>query len=144
LLWGSPCIDTGKPGLLDADGTRRDIGAHFFDQSRELVLYLSPEARTIIRGEPGSILYTVCNSHEEAISFTGVAVLTLPGGKPWTGNPLAGPIYKTVSSESNLQMEATFEVPETWPEGLSGFTAGIGANGEIYDRDNFECMVTGP
>ena len=30
LRAGSPCIDTGDPLALDPDGTRADVGAHFF------------------------------------------------------------------------------------------------------------------
>jgi parallel beta-helix repeat protein len=32
LLWGSPCIDAGHPDSLDPDGTRKDMGALYYDQ----------------------------------------------------------------------------------------------------------------
>ena len=32
LSWDSPCIDSGSPELEDPDGTRSDMGAHFFPQ----------------------------------------------------------------------------------------------------------------
>jgi len=141
LLWGSPCIDAGHPDLLDIDDTKSDMGAYFFDQSKELLVYLSPEIRKIARGESGAVLYTVSNCHGKAVDFKGKSIIYLPDGEPWEGNPLEGPEFYTIAAESNRQRLFSYTVPDNWPLGVSKVEVGIGFPGELYDRDGFEFTV---
>ena len=46
LLWESPCMDAGLPDSLDPDGSRSDIGAHYFDQDDYITLYITPDLFT--------------------------------------------------------------------------------------------------
>ncbi|KPL05784.1 hypothetical protein AMJ71_10990, partial [candidate division TA06 bacterium SM1_40] len=103
LLWQSPCIDAGHPDSLDPDGTRRDMGAYSFDQSKMLVTYATPETRTLERGENCRVLYTLANCHAHSVPAGGIVELTLPNGEPWPGNPLEGPGYGIVPPEFNWQ-----------------------------------------
>jgi len=41
LLWGSAAIDNGRTSVTDPDGTVADMGAFFFDQSKDIALYLT-------------------------------------------------------------------------------------------------------
>ena len=141
LLWGCPCIDTGDPDLLDMDGTRSDMGAYFFDQSKELIVYLSPEGRTITRGGSGEVIYTVSNCHDQAVDFKGKSIVSLPGGEPWEGNPLEEPGFYTIPARSNKRTFGTYTVPDGWPLGVSKVIALIGFPDELYDRDGFEFTV---
>ncbi len=141
LLWGSPCIDSGDPGSLDPDGTRSDMGAHPFDQSKELIVYLSPETGAIEPGETGRVKYTVCNAHPVEKSLRTAALLRLPDGSPWPGNPLSGPLHTSIAPFSNLTREFEYRVPPGWLSGTYSLAAGAGYGGIIYDLDHFEFTV---
>ena len=141
LLWGSPCIDSGNPDSLDMDGTRSDMGAHSFDQSKELIVYLSPETREIAPGDSARVKYTICNAHPNEKNFGTAAGVRLPDGAPWPGNPLEDPFYTSIAPSSNLTREFEYRVPLAWPEGTSSLAAGVGFAGRIYDLDHFEFTV---
>ena len=141
LLWDSPCIDSGNPDSLDLDGTRSDMGAHSFDQSKELIVYLSPETREIAPGDSVRVRYTVCNAHPHEKNFGTAAGLRLPDGAPWPGNPLQDPFYTSIAPSSNLAREFEYRVPITWPEGTYSLAAGVGYDARIFDLDHFEFTV---
>jgi hypothetical protein len=141
LLWGSPCIDAGHPDSLDADGTRRDMGVHFFDQSKTLVTYLTPEARTVARGETCRVLFTLINCHGDPQPARGIVELAFTNGQPWPGNPLEGPGYGVIPPEYNWQYVREYTVPETWPLGTTWFTWKVGMPGDLFDTDLFRCTV---
>ena len=141
LLWGSPCIDSGNPDSLDLDGTRSDMGVHPFDQSKELIIYLSPETGEIEPGETGSVKYTVCNAHPVEKNFGSAAVVRFPDGAPWPGNPLEDPFYTSIAPSSNLTREFEYRVPYGWLPGTYSLAAGVGYRGRIFDLDHFEFTV---
>jgi len=141
LLWGSPCIDTGNPDSLDLDGTRSDMGAFSFDQSKELIVYLSPEINEIAPGETGSVKYTVCNSKPNEKNFGTAAGVRRPDGSPWSGNPLEDPFYTSITPSSNLVREFEYRVPLGWLPGTYSLAAGVGYRGRIFDLDHFEFNV---
>ena len=144
LLWGSPCIDAGHPDSLDPDGTRCDMGAHYFDQLKELVTYVTPESRTLCRGDACRILYTLVNCHLDPVSVRGIVELTLPDGEPWPGNPLEGPGFGVMHPEYTWRYVREYTVPETWPLGTSRFTWKVGFPGSLYDKDGFTFAVVEP
>ena len=141
LLWGSPCIDSGNPDSLDLDGTVRDMGARSFDQSKELIVYLSPETGEIAPGETGLVKYTVCNAHPSEKNFGTAAGVRRPDGSPWPGNPLEEPFYTSIAPSSNLTREFEYRVPLGWISGTYTLAAGVGYRGRIYDLDHFEFAV---
>jgi len=142
LLWGSPCIDSGIPDSLDLDGTRSDMGAYSFDQSKELIIYLSPETNEIAPGETGCVKYTICNSKPKEKNFGIASGVRRPDGSPWPGNPLEDPFYTSIAPSSNLTREFEYRVPYSWIPGTYSLAAGVGYNGKIYDLDHFEFTVT--
>jgi predicted outer membrane repeat protein len=141
LLWGSPCIDAGDPGLVDPDGTRRDMGAHPFDQSKELLIYLSPQARIAPQGGTGSVLYTIINCHDDAQPCWADAELVMPDGEPWPWNPLEGPSHIVVPPESNEQLSRTYTVPGQCPLGTWTLRGKVGFVGNRFDKDAFAFTV---
>lgn len=146
LLWGSPCIDAGDPdpACNDPDGTRGDIGGHFFDQSKELVTYMTLQALALHRGDICPVLYTLINCHPDPQPVRGVAILTLPNGNPWAGNPLEGPGYQTMPGEYTFQCVREYYVPQTWPLGTSVLLWKVGLPRTLYDQDSAELTVVEP
>jgi len=58
LRWHSPCIDAGQPSLTDPDGTRRDIGAFYFNQDVDGIIELYPhDTPIVIPPEGGDLFY---------------------------------------------------------------------------------------
>ncbi len=141
ICWDSPCIDSGHPDSLDPDGTRIDMGAHYFDQAKELLVYLSPETCEIAPGIHGSVCYTVCNSKPFEISFGTAAVIRLPDGSPWAGNPLEEATYASIAPSSNISCEFIYQVPPGWLSGTYSFATGVGSGSRIFDLDHFEFTV---
>ncbi|KPJ58149.1 MAG: hypothetical protein AMJ46_14595 [Latescibacteria bacterium DG_63] len=144
LRWGSPCIDTGHPDSLDPDGTRCDMGAHLFDQSKTLVTYATPEAHTLVQGQTYQVLYTLVNCHGDPQPARGIVRLTLPNGQTWPWNPLEGPGYGVMPPEFNWQYVREYDVPAITPLGTWGFTWKVGMPGELFDRDSFRFRVVEP
>ena len=144
LLWGSPCIDPGHPDSLDPDSTRKDMGAHFFNQSKTLVTYMTPETDSLCPGDSLHVLYTLINCHDEPQPCGGIVEVTLPNGEPWSGNPLEGPGYGIMHPHYNCQYVREYEVPEMCPLGTWGFTWKVGMPGELFDRDSFRFRVVEP
>ncbi len=141
LLWGSPCIDTGSPGHYDQDGTRGDMGAHYFDQSKELTVYLSSESTELAPGDTGRVNCTVCNPNPYNVTFTAAAGLWLPDGTPWPGNPIEGPVYASISPAANLTGKYELRTPVGLFPGIYSLTAGVGRRDRIYDLDQSEFTV---
>jgi len=80
LLWKSPCIDTGHPDSLDADGTRSDIGVYFFDQDDYLTIYLTPDTTAVAQGGQSRVTYTAINRWSWPQTFWVLSQATLPNG----------------------------------------------------------------
>ena len=136
LLWDSPCIDTGHPDFFDPDDTRSDMGAFFFDQSKPLVHYVSPNKREGTPGSMISVLYTVINCHEEPQEAGWLSKLLLPDGIPWLWNPLEGPKTGIVPASSILQHTVTYKVPDMWPLGTTSLLSMVGLSpSDIFDAD---------
>jgi len=144
LLWGSPCIDAGHPDSLDPDGTRSDMGAHFFDQSKTLVTYATPESHIAHPGEIWRVRYTLVNCYPDSVPARGIVNLAMPGGEPWPGNPLEGPGYGVMPPEFNWHYDREYEVPAITPLGTWGFTWKVGMPGNLFDKDSFTFTVVEP
>jgi len=125
LRWGSSCIDAGNPDKTDPDDTRVDMGAFFFDQSRELIVYLSPESTEISPGESGKVLCTICNSKDYEINFGAAAGIVLPDGSPWPGNPIEEPVFLSIGPGRNRDCEFEYQVPLRCPQGIYSLHCGV-------------------
>jgi hypothetical protein len=114
LLWRSPCIDTGHPDSLDGDGTRRDIGAFYFDQNEQITLYMTPDTTWVERGSQLGITYTVINRWEQEESFSIETEVILPNGI--SRGPFE-PIQFSLPGETMEQFYRLHDIPDTAPLG---------------------------
>jgi len=126
LLWQSPCIDAGHPDSLDSDGTRRDIGAHFFDQRTPLTIYVTPAETIVVPLDTLRVLYTLINTGEEISDFWGRTDVILPNGQPYDGNPVLGPRAISLAPGQIAQQPFSHVVPEAAPPGQYEYWARIG------------------
>jgi parallel beta-helix repeat protein len=114
LLWESPCIDTGDPIMSDADGTRCDMGAHFFDQDDYLTLYITPDMTEVAPGEVLGVTYTAINRWEDPVPFWVLSQVLLPGGSAFN---VLGPDQYTLPANYTAQVHRTHPVPGATPTG---------------------------
>jgi hypothetical protein len=139
LLWPSPCIDTGHPDSLDADGTRSDMGAHFFNQNDYLTLYVTPDIAEVSPGGQLGVTYTVINRWEQPEPFWLLSQVTLPGGN--TGN-VVGPYQYNMAADTTIQVNLVHDIPVIAPTGLYDYRSLIGLPpGTLYDEDSFQFLV---
>jgi hypothetical protein len=141
LLWGSPCIDAGDPTWpSDPDGTRCDMGAHPFDQSRQLTLYLSPHASHVSPGGQLGVTYTVINRQAQPVSFTVSSEGVLPNGN--TVNVL-GPTTYTLPANFTAQRLFSHHVPGAAPVGNYLYRSKVTPPGSPnpYDQDQFAFLI---
>jgi parallel beta-helix repeat protein len=142
LLWGSPCIDSGHPDSLDPDGTRSDMGAYPFDRSTPLTIYLTPDTTTVrLHGELG-VTYTVINIESDSLTFSLQSDVYLPNGKPYSGNPIVGPIEATLAENETKQRHIAHQVPGSALLGTYTYmsTLSFSAN-QLVDEDSFTFQV---
>jgi predicted outer membrane repeat protein len=142
LLWGSPCIDIGHPDSLDPDGTTRDMGMFYFDQSTPLTIYLTPDTTVIARPGELGVTYTVINIDPDPWTFDLRSDVFLPNGKPYPGNPIVGPMEITLPGEKNVQRHLSHPVPGKAPKGTYRYRCRIGLlSDQLYDEDSFRFEV---
>jgi hypothetical protein len=142
LLWGSPCIDAGRPGTVDPDGTIKDMGACYFDQSTPLTIYLTPD--TTVIGRPGElgVMYTLINIEPEPGTFYLRTDVILPNGKPYPGNPVIGPQKVIVGGEKTRQRYIVHPIPGSAPLGSYIYWSRIGLPpDQLIDEDSFAFEV---
>lgn len=142
LLWESPCIDAGHPDSLDPDGTRRDMGAHFFDQDDYMTLYLTPDTTEVSPGGVLGVTYTAINRWAQPEPFWVLTEAILPNGNPKT---LMGPDQYGLPAETTVQRHLNHTVPGAAPVGLYGYQSKIGVPpATLYDEDSFEFAIVPP
>jgi hypothetical protein len=136
LLWDSPCIDTGHPDSLDADGTRSDMGAHHFNQNDYLTLYVTPDRLRTRAGLPLDVTYTAINRWNQPEPFWFLSQVLTPGGFAFD---VLGPEQFTLQINNTAQVHMTHAVPKTTPAGVYEFRSRIGMPpSTLYDEDSFE------
>jgi hypothetical protein len=140
LLWDSPCIDSGHPDSLDADGTRSDMGAHFFDQNDYLTLYMTPDATEVAQGGHMGVTYTIINRWQQKEPFSVLTRAILPDGEII---PVLGPEEYNICTGYTAQIHLTYDIPPCAYVGIYKYQAAIGLiPSTLYDRDNFKFRVT--
>jgi parallel beta-helix repeat protein len=141
LMWESPCIDAGHPDSLDADGTRRDMGAFYFDQVDFITLYLTPDTTEVARGGQLGVTYTLINRWDQVESFWGQTQVILPNGYPY---PVMGPGQMTLPANTTIQHHFDHNVPGMAPLGVYDYWTRIGTPPSmLYDEDSFTFSVIG-
>ncbi len=142
LLWESPCIDAGHPDSLDADGTRRDMGANFFDQDDFLTLYLTPDDVEIAPGGQLNVTYTLINRMAQAEPFWILSQVILPNGNLI---PVLGPDQFTLPANFTAQAQVTHNVPPATPDQRYVYRSRIGIPpATLYDEDRFTVRIVSP
>ena len=142
LLGESPCIDTGNPVSFDADGTRRDIGAHFFDQYDFLTIYLTPDELKVAPGGQIGVTYTLINRMPQVEPFWILTQITLPSGGMF---PLVGPDQFSLPADFTAQVHLMHDVPLMTPDQRYGYKTLIGVPpSTLYDEDSFTLRVVSP
>jgi hypothetical protein len=140
LLWESPCIDTGHPDSLDADGTRCDMGAHFFNQEDYLTLYITPDTTEVAPGGELGVTYTAINRWGQDEPFWALSQVLLPGGGALN---VLGPDQYTLPANYAAQVHITHPVPTAAPAGTYDYWSRIGLPpSTLYDEDRFTFRVT--
>jgi hypothetical protein len=140
LLWGSPCIDSGHPDMLDPDGTRSDMGAHFFDQEDHLTLYVTPDKLWGMPGERFGVTYTAINRWGDPETFWCLSQVFLPDGNSLD---VLGPEQFTIQGDSTIQVHKSHLIRPASPKGMYEYWSRIGETPEIlYDEDRFKFLVT--
>jgi hypothetical protein len=141
LLWESPCIDTGHPDSLDADGTRKDMGAHFFNQDDYLTLYVTPDAMWVTTGDKLGVTYTAINRWGQAESLWLLSQILLPGG---SSLDIVGPDQYTLPANYTAQAHINHPAPLATPTGKYEYLSQISDSEPLqmlYDDDSFEFLV---
>ena len=139
LFWSSPCIDTGDPDSLDADGTRSDMGAHYFNQLDYLTLYVTPDVDELPPGGQLGVTYTAINRWEQPEPFWVLSQVTLPGGN--TGD-VVGPFQYNMSADTTVQVSLIHDIPVNAPTGMYEYWSRIGIPpSTLYDEDSFKFHV---
>jgi len=139
LLWESPCIDTGHPDSLDADGTRSDMGAHYFNQDDYITLYVSPDTAEVAPGGQLGVTYTAINRWNQPEPFWVLSQVTLPGGN--TGD-VVGPYQYNMPANTTIQVNLVHDIPVNAPIGMYEYWSRIGLPpGTLYDEDSFKFLV---
>ena len=139
LLWGSPCIDAGQSGLSDPDGTPRDMGAHFFDQSTQLTIYVTPDSPHVVPGGQLGVTYTVINRQAQPVPFSLWTDVILSNGGTLA---LLGPNSYTMPGNFTVQQYMSHNVPGAAPHNRYQYRSCVGVHpGTIYDQDMFSFLV---
>ncbi|KPJ53282.1 hypothetical protein AMJ39_05290 [candidate division TA06 bacterium DG_24] len=141
LLWESPCIDAGHPDSLDPDGTRSDMGAHFFDQDDYMTLYLTPDATEIVPGGQFGLTFTLINRWAQPETLWMRTRVTLPNGN--TSTSTQGPY--SLPPDFTVQRHTARNLPFGVPLGLYGYRVRIGVPpSTLYDEDSFTFTLVEP
>jgi len=139
LLWESPCIDTGDPLLFDPDGTRSDMGAHYFNQDDYLTLYLTPSKTEVSPGGKLHITYTAINRWNQPEEFWILSRILRPGG---TVLDAFGPEQHTLPSNYTTQVNIIHDILNAAPAGWYKYRSAVGwPPSTIYDWDSFTFKV---
>jgi hypothetical protein len=140
LLWDSPCIDSGHPDSLDADGTRSDMGAYPFDQDDHLTLYLTPDTTVVEQGGSLGVTYTMINRWPQAEPFISISRVVRPDG---TVLNVLGPDHYTIPASFSAQIHITHSIPLGTPPAHYEYRSFVGLPpSSLYDHDRFSFSVT--
>ena len=114
------------------------MGAFYFDQSRPLTIYLTPDTTTVPRSGELGVTYTLVNIEPDPWTFYLRSDVYLPNGEPYPGNPVIGPRKITLPGERNIQRHLTDTIPGKAPLGAYTYRSRIGLPpDQLIDEDSF-------
>lgn len=142
LQWGSPCIDAGDPNAVynDPDGTRADMGCHYYDQSIPVRILLTPYNDPIeITTGGGAFIYfiQITNNSFVPLNIRVWVDVTLPQGSIF--GPVLGPLnLNNFLPGSTAGQERSQNVPAGAPPGIYTYNAYAAAGTDTsYDSFTF-------
>jgi hypothetical protein len=140
LLWESPCIDAGHPDSTDQDGTRKDVGAHCFDQNADLTLYLTPQTRVVQHGDSLNVIWTAINRWPGGRRVWPAAYVTAPDGRQRT---LLNPEDYLIPGATTVRIMLHHPIPSRAPAGFYEYLGilGIPRDEQSGGRDAFSFLV---
>jgi len=139
LLWGSPCIDAGDPNPIyyDPDGTRADMGAFYYDQSRSVRILLTPhQIPYLIPESGGSVDYTIRAFNRDSSAHSAIiwCDVMLPDSSVF--GPVLGPVEITLGPGALLERVRTQNFPAAAPMGVYHYDA-YAVVGQDTSKDSF-------
>lgn len=139
LLWDSPCIDTGHPDYADADMTRSDMGAHFFDQDDYLTLYVTPGKKGVRQGGQIGVTYTLINRWDWDQPFYLLTRIIQPTGH---SRNILGPVQYTIPENRTFQVHINYDIPPSIRTGRYEYRSKVGwPPSLLFDSDSFRFLV---
>jgi hypothetical protein len=148
LTENSPCIDAGDPASPpDADGTRTDMGAYYFDQSAPpeiLTIEVEPDTTYYHKGDILGFTVTITNNTDTTVYFQGWS----EGETPWglILSPLLGPINVVLGPHVTVHPHISQQIPKKTPYGgpyIYRVKAGEYPD-SVLAEDSFEFYVVPP
>jgi hypothetical protein len=107
-----------------------------------LTITLKPD-NTVIK-KPGVLGFQadIVNSSSSSQHYQGWTEVTLPNGKPYSGNPVIGPTWFTVPAYGTISEHFEHNIGTNAPLGIYKYTAKIGFYpGNVLDEDSFNFEV---
>lgn len=108
-----------------------------------LTVTLVPDQTSVPRGGTLGLTATVQNHTSSRITTQGWSDVTLPGGQPYSRNPILGPMSVSVRGQETATQRFTHTVPTNAFLGDYEYCGKVGTHpGTVYDEDCFTVTVT--
>jgi hypothetical protein len=140
LTGGTLLVTVSAHDLLPYEG-----GITVIEYTPEVTLTLTADADSFPRG--GELGYTVgaTNDGPAPLTVDYWAEVYLPGGSPYAGNPVFGPVTVTIPSGASPSVHLTHHIPPGAPLWTYTYRACAGVyGGEVWSEDSFPFTVTEP
>lgn len=124
-------------------------GATIFDIEVSGVSYvtleLSPEASVVPQGGELGLSAVLVNTTAEHHSYLGETGVGLPGGAPYVGNPIVGPVSFTIAPHDTFETFFVHSIPENAPIGVYRYEGIVRTDDEVViAKDAFTFEVVAP
>jgi hypothetical protein len=123
LLWGSPCIDSGDPRLIDPDGTRSDMGAYSINRSYPCCVYLTSNETVLYPGSNFEIYCTIVNTKPYMIRDTLYTEIQYKSGTIFENQQ-----FYSIPGYTNIRIIEKIKIPQNSKQGTYTILARFGTN----------------
>ncbi|KPJ52832.1 hypothetical protein AMJ39_06800 [candidate division TA06 bacterium DG_24] len=137
-------VDLGTPGPdWDYGWGRIDLEVSAELAFPDVSLFLEPDSQTVQPGGTLGVTVAVINRTDSVQSVWGLAEVFFPDGRPYSGNPIAGPVLVTLAPAETLVVHRSHQVPSAAPAGTYTYRAALGHGPDaLLDDDIFDFEVT--
>ncbi|KPJ53821.1 hypothetical protein AMJ39_03295 [candidate division TA06 bacterium DG_24] len=108
----------------------------YFVGGKDLEVEVRPAGAVVPQGGTLSIIVTVTNNTNEPKDFYGWTDVIMPGGQPFPGNPVAGPVPVSLGPRESAQRTVNHSVPATAPLGLYEYRGCVGTPPNMITDDD--------